>query len=82
MHAAEKSIYSNRTVGAISWIDLPTALLEYIDLVLQNKACPYNSVNFCFFNHGTTQLYNIYLYDIIVINTSTHVITMIIFNIW
>ena len=30
-----RSIYSNRTV---SWIDLPTALIEYIDLVLQNKA--------------------------------------------
>ena len=33
----KRSIYSNRTV---SWIDLPTALLEYIDLVLQNIAGP------------------------------------------
>ena len=28
-------IRSNRTVR---WIDLPTALIEYIDLVLKNKA--------------------------------------------
>ena len=27
-------MYSDRTV---SWIDLPTALIEYIDLVLQNN---------------------------------------------
>ena len=33
----KRSIYSNRTV---SCIDLPTALLEDIDLVQQNKASP------------------------------------------
>ena len=32
MHITERSIYLNRTV---SKIELPTALLEYIDLVLQ-----------------------------------------------
>ena len=39
MHACnrKRSIYSNRTVN---YIDLPTALLEYIDLVQQNKANP------------------------------------------
>jgi len=60
----KRLIYSNRTV---SWIGLLTALLEYIDLVLQAN----NNVNFSFFDHGTSQLYHVYLYDIIVINSHT-----------
>jgi len=30
-------------------VGLPTALIEYIDLVLQNKAGPQNRVDFSFF---------------------------------
>ena len=42
----DRSIYSNRTV---SWVDLPTVLIEYVDLVLQNKADTQKSVDFSFF---------------------------------
>ena len=49
MHVTEKKerlICSNRTV---SWIDLLTAPIKYIDLVLQIKAGLQNSVDFSFF---------------------------------
>ena len=60
----KRLIYSNRT---ISWIDLLTALLEYIDLALLNIAVSLISVSLIMVQASyTTYRLNVYSYDIIV----------------